>query len=55
MWQKGLKINASDFIDKLTYNYTANSNKLLNVIDDVNDATTKLGDFRASILYQQGC
>ncbi len=54
MWQKGLKINASDYIDKLTYNYTANSNKLLNVIDDVNDATTKLGDFRASTLYQQG-
>jgi RHS repeat-associated protein len=50
--QWGLKINASTQIDNLTYNYTPNSNKLLNVIDASNDATTKLGDFRASALYQ---
>jgi RHS repeat-associated protein len=50
--QWGLKINASTQIDNLTYNYTTNSNKLLNVIDGSNDATTKLGDFRASALYQ---
>ena len=52
MNQKGLKINTSDFIDQLTYNYISNSNKLLNVIDASNDVTTKLGDFRASELYQ---
>jgi RHS repeat-associated protein len=38
-------------IDNLTYNYIANSNKLLNVIDANNDATTKLGDFRTSTLH----
>ncbi|MBS1755984.1 MAG: hypothetical protein JSU03_01770, partial [Bacteroidetes bacterium] len=52
MQQWGLKINTSSLIDNLTYNYTSNSNKLLNVIDAVNDAGTKLGDFRASTLYQ---
>ena len=52
MRQKGLKLNTSEFIDKLLYNYTLNSNKLLNVIDSANEATTKLGDFRASTLYQ---
>ncbi|MEO6230421.1 MAG: DUF6443 domain-containing protein [Ferruginibacter sp.] len=52
MWQKGWKINNSDYIDKLTYNYKTNSNQLLNVIDLVNDPATKLGDFRASALYQ---
>ncbi len=53
MSQKGLKVNASSYIDQMSYNYIANSNKLLNVIDASNDATTKLGDFRASTLYQQ--
>ncbi len=53
MQQWGLKINASTQIDNLTYNYTTNSNKLLNVIDASNDNTTRLGDFRASALYQQ--
>ena len=53
MQQWGLKINASAQIDNLTYNYINNSNKLLNVIDAANDNTTKLGDFRASALYQQ--
>jgi RHS repeat-associated protein len=56
MQQWGLKINASTQIDNLTYNYSFNgstlTNKLLNVIDASNDATTKLGDFRASALYQ---
>jgi RHS repeat-associated protein len=54
--QWGLKINASTQIDNLTYNYSFNgstlTNKLLNVIDANNEATTKLGDFRASALYQ---
>lgn len=52
MWQKGLKLNTSDYVDKLTYNYVTSSNKLLNVIDAVNDTATRLGDFRASKLYQ---
>jgi RHS repeat-associated protein len=46
MWQKGLKISTSDYIDKLTYTYSTNSNKLLNVIDFANEPTTTLGDFR---------
>lgn len=52
MNQKGLLINTSNYIDQLTYNYINSSNKLLNVIDASNDASTKLGDFRASSLYQ---
>ncbi|MEO6718922.1 MAG: DUF6443 domain-containing protein [Ferruginibacter sp.] len=52
MWQKGVKATTSDYIDKLTYNYTPKTNKLLNVIDLLNETTTKLGDFRASSLYQ---
>jgi RHS repeat-associated protein len=50
MQQWGLKLNTSALIDNLSYNYTANSNKLLNVIDAANDNTTKLGDFRTSAL-----
>ena len=54
MQQYGLKINTSALIDNLTYNYTANSNKLQNVIDAAtNDPASKLGDFRQSVLYQQ--
>lgn len=53
MWQKGLKGTNSDYIDKLTYNYTTKSNKLLNVTDAMNEASTKLGDFRTSALYLQ--
>ena len=51
MWQKGWKITGSDWIDKMNYNYIANSNKLLNVIDGINDPQTKLGDFRTSTLH----
>jgi RHS repeat-associated protein len=51
MWQKGLKITGSDWIDKLAYNYYDNSNKLKNVIDANNDPGTKLGDFRTSLLH----
>lgn len=57
MWQKGLKVNNSDFVDKLNYNYyktplgVSVSNKLLNVIDDQNDAATVLGDFRTAQYY----
>jgi len=51
MWQKGLKLGSSPTIDSLSYNYTANTNKLLNVIDGANDTTTKMGDFRSSKRY----
>jgi RHS repeat-associated protein len=51
MTQKGWKASSSVTIDQLSYNYIANSNKLLNVIDAVNDAQTKLGDFRTSTLH----
>lgn len=48
MNQKGLKINASPFIDQLAYTYTTNSNKLLKAFDNVNPTTDngKLGDFK---------
>lgn len=53
MTQYGLKFGANPQIpiDQLTYNYTTNSNKLLNVIDAQNEAATKLGDFRTSLLH----
>ena len=51
MWQKGLTITGSDWIDKLAYTYTDHSNKLKNVIDGQNNVNTKLGDFRSSQLY----
>lgn len=51
MKQRGLKIGGSYTIDSLTYNYITGSNRLLNVIDGQNDATTKLGDFRTSTLH----
>jgi RHS repeat-associated protein len=53
MTQYGWKIGGSPTtpIDNLTYNYIANSNKLLNVIDANNDPLTKLGDFRTSTLH----
>lgn len=46
MTQKGWKINSSSIIDNLTYTYIANSNRLLKVTDAVNDANSKLGDFK---------
>lgn len=46
MTQKGWKVNTSPIIDSLSYTYITNSNKLLRVKDDVNDVTTKLGDFK---------
>lgn len=48
-WKLG--VSSSTPIDNLTYNYTAGSNKLLNVIDANNVANTKLGDFRTSALH----
>ncbi len=51
MKHRGLKLGTSHTIDSLKYHYIANSNRLLNVIDGVNDAQTKLGDFRTSTLH----
>jgi RHS repeat-associated protein len=45
MNQKGFKVGGSSFIDQLTYTYQLNSNKLIQVNDGANDATSKLGDF----------
>ncbi|NTS39868.1 hypothetical protein HRG84_03045 [Flavisolibacter sp. BT320] len=49
--QRGWKITGSATIDSLLYSYTPGTNKLLNVYDRANDATTKLGDFRTSTLH----
>jgi len=46
MDQKGLKINTSSYIDRLTYTYQNNSNKLAQVTDAANDKNSKLGDFK---------
>ena len=52
MQQWGLKINSSDQIDNLTYNYdfqntnTNGSNRLKKVTDANNDPASKLGDFK---------
>ncbi|MBL7738480.1 MAG: hypothetical protein JNK14_04625, partial [Chitinophagaceae bacterium] len=51
MKHRGVKGITSSTIDSLTYNYIAHTNKLLNVIDGMNDAQTKLGDFRTSTLH----
>jgi RHS repeat-associated protein len=51
MKQRGYKVGGSATIDSLVYTYIDYSNKLKNVIDGVNDAQTRLGDFRASALY----
>lgn len=53
MNQKGWKPGGSVMIDNLFYSYynNGNSNRLQNVIDNTNDAQTKLGDFRSSSIY----
>jgi RHS repeat-associated protein len=51
MSQWGAKLTNSVQIDQLNYTYNNNSNKLLNVIDGVNDTATVLGDFRSSKAY----
>lgn len=53
MQQWGLKINASSQIDNLDYTYDANSNKLKNVRDVLNDPSSKLGDFKTSTFHPQ--
>lgn len=44
--QKALKLNSSSDIDRLKYDYLPHSNKLMRVTDTMNDAGTKLGDFK---------
>lgn len=44
MWQKGLKIGSSDWIDKMSYTYFAGTNKLQAVTDGIT-TENKLGDF----------
>ncbi|MDB5199282.1 MAG: cell well associated RhsD protein [Chitinophagaceae bacterium] len=46
MNQKGLKLNASSYIDQLSYSYQSNTNKLQAVTDASNDNSSKLGDFK---------
>ncbi len=46
MTQMGLKSGGSMLIDKLDYSYFPNSNKLMGVIDQVNDPQSTLGDFK---------
>ncbi len=50
MKQMAWQIGGSNPIDQLSYTYTINSNKLLNVIDAANNPLTTLGDFRTSSL-----
>jgi RHS repeat-associated protein len=51
-WKPGTAAGSpSVLIDQLIYNYHTNSNKLKNVIDEVNDPKTKMGDFRSSQKY----
>ena len=47
MDQKGFKVNGSNYIDQLIYNYknSNQSNQLTQVNDGSNDALSKLGDF----------
>src|SRR5260221_6481489 len=46
MSQQGFKLgNTGAVIDKLSYSYQPNSNKLMYVLDAANDSTTLLGDF----------
>ncbi|MBS1759288.1 MAG: hypothetical protein JST23_04110 [Bacteroidetes bacterium] len=44
MDQKGLKINASSYIDRLTYTYQNNTNKLAQVTDAANDKNSRLDE-----------
>ncbi|MFT3910236.1 MAG: DUF6443 domain-containing protein [Ferruginibacter sp.] len=53
MRQRGLKLNTSPYVDDMIYTYLPGTNKLKNVWDAVNDANTKIGDFRTSTLHPQ--
>jgi len=46
MQQNGLLLTGSAPIDQLTYHYLPHSNKLLGVVDAVNDQHSRLGDFK---------
>lgn len=49
--QKGWKLAGSVTIDSLLYTYVPATNRLQSVIDQANDTSTRLGDFRSSRLY----
>jgi RHS repeat-associated protein len=51
--QMGLKGPQSAVVDDLTYTYFTGSNRLKNVRDASNDATSKLGDFKTSPAHPQ--
>jgi RHS repeat-associated protein len=53
MQQWALKINTSTQVDNLKYTYIAGTNKLKSVTDFLNDATTKLGDFKTNATHPQ--
>lgn len=44
--QKGMVLGSSPLIDSLEYGYAANSNRLNYVTDKVNNAASRLGDFK---------
>jgi RHS repeat-associated protein len=53
MRQWALKLNTNSLIDDLRYTYSANSNKLKNVVDFNNDVQSKLGDFKTATNHPQ--
>lgn len=53
MDQNGLKLNTSPLIDQFNYTYIPNTNKLKNVRDNVNEASSVLGDFKTSAQHPQ--
>ncbi len=46
LFQKGIQINTSTYIDKLRYEYINNGNKALKVNDEISTPTGKTGDFK---------
>lgn len=53
MWQKGLKLLSSDWIDQMRYTYIGGTNKLKSVTDFVNDVQTKFGNFKTATTHSQ--
>jgi RHS repeat-associated protein len=46
MWQKGMELGSSQWIDRLGYAYQPASNKLAGVTDQANNKASTLGDFK---------
>lgn len=49
MFQKGVQINTSQYIDKLHYTYINNGNKLLKISDEIHQPGINAGDFKDGI------